>query len=78
MGHVKRHTSEQIVNIMRQIEVAVAKVKTTPAVSRQVGITEQTYYHWRKQYGGLKLVRAGLLAVVVGVCLRAEAAPVRL
>ena len=78
MGHVKRHTSEQIVNIMRQIEVAVAKVKTTPAVSRQVGITEQTYYHWRKQYGGLKLVRAGLLAVVVGVCLRAGAAPVRL
>lgn len=58
MGKVKRHTPEQIVSVLRQIEVAVANGKTTPAASREAGITEQTYYRWRKEYGGLKVDQA--------------------
>lgn len=58
MGKVKRHTAEQIVNLLRQIEVAVANGKTHPVASREAGITEQTYYRWRKEYGGLKVDQA--------------------
>ena len=54
MGKARKHTPEQIVNILRQIEVAVANGKTDPVTSREAGITEQTYYRWRKEYGGLK------------------------
>lgn len=41
MGKARKHTSEQIVNILRQIEVAVANGKTHPVASREAGITEQ-------------------------------------
>ena len=42
-------------SLLRQIEVAVANGKTTPAACREGGITEQTYYRWRKEYGGLQV-----------------------
>ncbi len=42
MAKPRKHTPEQIVNILRQIEVAVANGKTHPAASREAGITEQT------------------------------------
>jgi len=58
MGKASKHTPEQIVNILRQIEVAVANGKTHPVASREAGITEQTYYRWRKEYGGLSLSQA--------------------
>ena len=58
MGKVRKHTAEQIVNLLRQIEFAVANGKTTPAASREARITEQTYYRWRKEYGGLKVDQA--------------------
>ena len=44
MGKARKHTPEQIVNILRQIEVAVANGKTHPIASREAEITEQTYY----------------------------------
>jgi len=44
MGKAKKHTPEQIVTILRQIEVAVSNGKTAPMASREAGITEQTYY----------------------------------
>jgi len=44
MARGKKHTPEQIVSLLRQIEVAVANGKTTPAACREGGITEQTYY----------------------------------
>lgn len=44
MARGKRHTPEQIVNVLRQIEVAVANGKTTPLSCREAGITDQTYY----------------------------------
>jgi len=58
MARGKKHTPEQIVNVLRQVEVAVANGKTTPAACREGGITEQTYYRWRKEYGGLKVDQA--------------------
>ncbi len=54
----KRYKPEQIVNLLRQIEVAVANGKTTPQACRDAEITVQTYYRWRKEYGGLKLDQA--------------------
>ena len=58
MARGKRHTPEQIVNVLRQIEVAMANGKTTPAACKEAGFTEQTYYRWRKEYGGLKVDQA--------------------
>ena len=50
----KRYTSEQIIHKLREAEVELAGGKTVPAVCRKLGISEQTYYRWRKQYGGLR------------------------
>ena len=54
----KRHSPEQIVNVLRQIQVAIAIGKTTPAACKEAGFTEQTYYRRRKEYGGLKVDQA--------------------
>ena len=53
----KKHTAEQIVNLLRQVEVGVANGKTLPQACKEVEIVEQTYYRWRKEYGGLKVLR---------------------
>ncbi len=54
----KRYKPEQVVNLLRQIEVEIANGKTTPQACRDVRITVQTYYRWRKEFGGLKLDQA--------------------
>jgi transposase len=54
----KRMKPEQVVTLVRQIEVAVANGKTTPQACKDSEVTEQTYYRWRKKYGGLKLDQA--------------------
>ncbi len=54
----KKYKPEQVVNILRQIEVEIANGKTTPQACRDAQITVQTYYRWRKEYGGLKLGQA--------------------
>jgi len=54
----QRYKPEQIVNLLRKIEVEIANGKTTTQAAREVGITEQTYYRWRKEFGGLKLGQA--------------------
>jgi putative transposase len=53
-----RHTPDQIIAKLRQAEVELAKGAKLPAVVRQLGITEQTYYRWRKEYGGLRTDQA--------------------
>jgi putative transposase len=58
MARGKKHTAEQVVNLLRQIEVAVANGKTTGQACKEALITEQTYYRWRKEYGGLQVVQA--------------------
>ena len=54
----KRFTTEQIIHKLRQAEVEIAKGKRIPEVSRLLGVAEQTFYRWRKEYGGLKLDQA--------------------
>jgi putative transposase len=54
----KRFKAEQIVTLLRQIEVELANGKTTPQACKEAEITVQTYYRWRKEYGGLKLNQA--------------------
>ena len=55
---MQRYKPEQIVTVLRQIEVAVANGKSTPQACKEAGITVQTYYRWRKEYGGLKVEQA--------------------
>ncbi len=47
----KRHTPEQIIRKLREAEVELAKGQTTLDAVRKLGITEQTYYRWRKKFG---------------------------
>jgi putative transposase len=55
----KRYTPEQIISILRKAEVELAQSqKTIAVVCRGLGITEQTYYRWRKLYGGMKVSQA--------------------
>ena len=54
----KRHTAEQIIGKLRAAEIEPAKGLGTAEVVRKLGITEQTYYRWRKEYGGLRLDQA--------------------
>ena len=54
----KRFTSEQIIGKLREPEVGLAKGKQVAAVCKQLGVTEQTHYRWRKEYGGLKVEQA--------------------
>ena len=53
-----RHTPEQIIGKLREAEVVLAKGGNVVHVCRQIGVTEQTYYRWRKEYGGLKVEQA--------------------
>ena len=50
-----RHTAEQIIGKVREPEGALAKGQTTGEVAGKLGITEQTDYRWRKEYGGLRV-----------------------
>ena len=58
MARRKKHSPEQVVNLLRQVEVAVANGKTTSLACKEAEITEQTYYRWRKEFGGLKVDQA--------------------
>jgi putative transposase len=58
MARGKKYQPEQVVNLLRQIEVAVANGKSTDQGCRDAGIVEQTYYRWRKEYGGLQVDQA--------------------
>src|SRR6187455_3047731 len=51
----KRFSAEQIVVVLRQIEVLMSQGKAAPVACREAGISQQSYYRWRKEYGGLEL-----------------------
>ena len=55
---VKRFKPEQIVNLLREIEVMMANGKTLLEACKQAGISDKSYYRWRKIYGGLKVDQA--------------------
>jgi putative transposase len=55
---IRKYKPEQIVTLLRQIEVGLANGKSTPQACKEAEITAQTYYRWRKEFGGLKLNQA--------------------
>ena len=54
----RKHTAEQIINKLREAEVAISAGSTVAEVSRHIGVTQQTFYRWRTEYGGLKIDQA--------------------
>jgi transposase-like protein len=54
----KGYTPEQIINKLREAEVLLSQGATAGEASRKIGVTEQTYYRWRKEYGGMRLEQA--------------------
>jgi len=54
----KIHTAEQIVSKLREAELELARGGTIAEVARKLGITDHTYYRWRKEYGGLRTDQA--------------------
>lgn len=50
----KRHTAEEIVAKLRQVDVLIAQGRPVADAVRSIGVTEVTYYRWRNEYGGLK------------------------
>jgi transposase-like protein len=58
MKWLQTFTPEQIVAKLRQIEVLLSRGKTVPLACKEAGIVDQTYYRWRKEFGGLQLEQA--------------------
>ena len=54
----RSYTAEQIINKLREAEVYLSQGLTVSEASRKMGITEQTYYRWRKEYGGMRVEQA--------------------
>jgi putative transposase len=54
----KRFSAEQIVTLLRQIEVLMAQGKSAPEACRDAGISQQSLYRWCKEYGGLEIEQA--------------------
>ena len=50
---MKKHTPEQIIKKLREVEALTAQGSTVGDAVKQIGVTEQTYYRWRKQYGAM-------------------------
>jgi hypothetical protein len=69
---MKKYKPEQIVTLLRQVEVELANGKTTPQACKEAEITAQTYYRWRKEFGGLKLDQAKLKRLVAELSLEKQ------
>ena len=54
----KKHKPEEIVGKLREVEIVLAQGVSTAEACRRIGVSEQTYYRWRKEYGGLKTDQA--------------------
>lgn len=54
----KKHTAEQIITKLREAEVLQAKGQSIAEACRQIAVSEQTYYKWRREYGGLQVDQA--------------------
>lgn len=54
----KRYSPEEIIGRLREVEVALAEGATVAEVCRRIGVTEVTYYRWRKEYGGMRVEQA--------------------
>ena len=54
----KIYTPEQIINKLREVEILISQGATAMEASRKIGVTEQTYYRWRREYGGMRIEQA--------------------
>ena len=54
----KGYTPEQIINKLREVEILISQGATSMEASKKIGVTEQTYYRWRKEYGGMRTEQA--------------------
>jgi transposase-like protein len=54
----KRYSPEQIIRLLREAEVFIAEGMTAAEAARKIGVSEQTYYRWRKEYGGMQVDQA--------------------
>ncbi len=54
----KRFGAEQIVNKLREADVLLSQGQTVAQVCKQIGVTDQTYYRWRREFGGMKTDQA--------------------
>ena len=54
----KGYTAEQIINKLRETEILLSQGSTIGIASKKIGVTEQTYYRWRKEYGGMRIEQA--------------------
>ncbi len=54
MPRGKKHTAEQIIGKLREAELAISKGRTAQEAAKAIGVAEQTYFRWRKEYGGLR------------------------
>jgi transposase-like protein len=54
----RTYTPEQIINKLREVEVFISQGASTAEASRKIGVTEQTYYRWRREYGGMRVEQA--------------------
>lgn len=54
----KRHGPDEVIGKLREAEVLMAKGATTAEAAKVIGVTEQTYYRWRREYGGMKVDQA--------------------
>lgn len=62
----RRHTPEQIITKLREAEVGLAQGRSVAQVCKALGVTEQTYYRWRKEYGGMQVAQAKRLKQLEG------------
>jgi putative transposase len=53
----KRFTAEQIIGLLREADVKLSQGRNLGQICRDMGVTEQTYYRWRKEYGGMKTMQ---------------------
>ncbi len=54
----KTYTPEQIINRLREVEILINRGASSAEASRKIGVTEQTYYRWRREYGGMRIDQA--------------------
>jgi putative transposase len=54
----KRYTPEQIIGMLREAEVRLSQGETVGVICRGLGVSEQSYYRWRREYGGLRVDQA--------------------
>jgi transposase-like protein len=50
----RRHTAEEVIGKLREAEVLLAQGRSVSDAAKAIGVTEQSYYRWRREYGGLK------------------------